>query len=387
MKVLIFCNRMPDLSGAFFHDVELGKELTKRGHMVVFLSIKIPPQGVNGGTYRGFRFLHYSAASSFLDTSDIWITPHAPALPEVRALNARGYNRPIVATCHYDGNYRTITRNGGTGWSEMLLFINDIMESNYRRNITPWPRQIVRTGVVRPILHTEEIVIPEPFEGDCITLVNANHNKGVIQFLELARRMPDRKFLGVLPYYGELMVPPAPANVQWVPFVDDIREVLKQTRILLMPSFYESYGRIGIEAMVNGIPVIYSRPVKNDAFPYGTTQGMIAWTGDLAIQCDRELPDQWVAAIESLDDEDVYSSLSERCKDHIATLDVFSEGPRLATRIESFSRENPVVIRQSQSTSAQSQKQDARLAVPVMSREPKGPVGFGFSNGRLRIQR
>jgi len=190
----------------------------------------------------------------------------------------------------------------------------------------------------------------------------------------------------VLPYYGELLVPPAPANVRWVPFTDDIREVLKQTRILLMPSFYESYGRIGVEAMVNGIPVIYSRPVKNDAFPYGTTQGMLAWTGDVGIMCDREVPEQWISAIESLDDPDAYTALSEQCRQQIASLDLFSEGPRIVELIESFSRANPVVIRQTQAQT-QTPKQEGRLAVPVMSREPKGPVGFGFSNGRLKIQR
>lgn len=384
MKVLIFCNRMPDLSGAFFHDVELGKELLKRGHMVVFLTIKVPPAGVNGGTYRGFRYLHYSAASSFLDTSDLWITPHAPGLPDVRALNARGYFRPIAITCHYDGNYRSVVRNGEPKWTELLLFINGIMESNFRKHIVPWPQQIRQTGVVRPILYRDEIVISEPFQGDSITLVNANENKGVRQFLELARRMPDRKFLGVLPYYGELMVPPAPANVRWVPFADDIRDILKQTRILLMPSFYESYGRIGIEAMINGIPVVYSRPVKNDAFPYGTTQGMLAWAGDVAIACDREVPDQWIAAIESLDDGEAYADISTKSRAHIESLDVFTEGPRIAEVMESFSKQNPVVIRQ---TTKQGSQQSQYAPATLLPREPKGPVGFSFSNGRLRIQR
>ena len=387
MKVLIFANKMPDLCGAFLHDIDLGTELIRRGHVVVFLTIRIPREGVNGGTYRGFRFLHYTAASSFLDTSDIWICPHAPILPSVRALNDKGYGRPIVATCHYDGNYTMITGNGSTKWSEMLLFINTVMEANYRRNITPWPAQIRKTGVVRPILHREKILIAEPFEGDRITLVNANENKGVHQFLELARRMPTRKFLGILPYYGNLRIPPnPPSNIEWIPFQDDIRDVLRRTRILLMPSSYESYGRIGLEAMVNGIPVLYSRPAKSPPHPGGSTEGMLAWTGDVAIACERDDPEEWMSAIASLDDSEVYADLSERSREQIESLNVFQEGPRIAELVESFARENPVVIRQAQAQ-MQSQKQEARPAVLGMSREPKGPVGFGFSNGRLKIQR
>ena len=163
MKVLVFANKMPDLCGAFLHDIDLSIELQKRGHQIVFLTIKVPKEGVNGGNYRGFRYLHYTAASSFLDTSDIWICPHAPVLPDVRKLNAKGYNRPIVATCHYDGNYLTISSNTSTQWREMLLFINNIMEKNYRKNINPWPSAITRTAAIRPIMHRDKIVISEPF--------------------------------------------------------------------------------------------------------------------------------------------------------------------------------------------------------------------------------
>ena len=201
MKVLFFANKMPDLCGAFLHDIDLAIELQTRGHQVVFLTIQIPKEGYSGGSYRGFRFLHYTAASSFLDSSNVWICPHAPVLPAVRKLNDRGYHRPIIATCHYDGNYNTLRMNPGTQWAEMVCFINSIMEPNYRKNIVPWPSNIVRTEVVRPILHREKVLIPDAFRGNAITLINANQNKGVHVFLEVARRMPVHKFLGVLPYY------------------------------------------------------------------------------------------------------------------------------------------------------------------------------------------
>lgn len=386
MKVLFFANKMPDLCGAFLHDIDLGIELQKRGHQVVFLTIKIPKEGYNGGTYRGFRFMHYTAASTFLDSSEVWICPHSPILPEVRKLNNRGYNRPIMATCHFDGNYNAIRGNGSTNWSEMLCFINKIMESSYRKNITPWPPQIRRTETIRPLMHRDKIEITEPFQGDCITLVNANQNKGVHQFLELAKKMPKRKFLGVLPYYGELNVPPSPGNIEWVTFDDDIRNVLKRTRILLVPSYYESFGRIAVEAMLNRIPVLYSTPNKNSVYPGGSTEGMDEWIQPVGVSCNRDIPEEWIQAIEYLDDETVYSRKAEESRQHIESMNIFSEATRIAGLVEDFSRQNPVIIRAAQPQAST----PAKVMEPGRVREPAPgprPAGFGFSNGRLRIQR
>jgi len=385
MKVLFFANRMPDLCGAFLHDIDLAIELQKRGHMIVFLTIKVPKEGYSGGEYRGFRFLHYTAASSFLDSSNVWICPHSPILPDVRKINSRGYGRPIVATCHFDGNYDAIRINGKNDWSELLLFINSIMEVQYRKNIVPWPSQIAQTETVRPLMHRNKIEILEPFNGDCITLVNANVNKGVQQFLDMARRLPDRKFLGVLPYYGERQVPPAPSNVEWVPFNDDIRAVLKRTRILLVPSYYESFGRIAVEAMLNRIPVIYSKPNPKSVYPGGSTEGLDEWIQPAGIGCIRDNIDEWVTAIRSLDNESVYSEKAEHSRHHIEGMNIFSEASRIAGLVEQFSQRHPVVVR---SETIQS-SQPAKPAEPGRVREPPAgrPAGVVFSNGRLRIQR
>jgi len=372
---------MPDLCGAFLHDIDLGTELVRRGHQVAFLTIKVPPEGYSGGTYRGFRYMHFSAGSSFLDTSNIWICPHAPILPDVRKLNSRGYNRPIVATCHYDGNYTKITDNSGRTWVEMLCFINSIMEANYRKNIVPWPSQIVRTETIRPIMHRNQIEISEPFRGDCITLINANENKGVHQFLELAKRMPDRKFLGVRPYYGNMNIPlPLGGNIEWVPFTDDVRTILRRTRILLVPSYYESFGRVAVEAMINGIPVLYSKPAKNSAYPGGSIEGMQSWIKDAAIQCDRDKPEEWIQAIESLDSEETYSKWSEKGKTHIDSMDLFTEASRIVGLVESFSRDHPVVVATPQQLAQKAQ--EAPRSIPAVLNH----VGFGLSNGRLRIR-
>jgi len=387
MKVLFFCRKMPDLCGAFLHDIDLALELLKRGHQVVFLTITRPLEGYNGGYWQGFRFMHFSAATSFLDSSDIWITPHSPILPDVRKLNQRGYNRPIVATCHFDGNYTAVTgRSPLRGeWNEMLFFINTVMEPQYRKNIHPWPPQITRTEVIRPLLHREKIVFENDGTGDCITLINANVNKGVQQFIAMAKAMPERKFLGVLPYYGETNVPPAPPNIEWVPFQNDIRVVLKRTRILLVPSYYESFGRVAVEAMINGIPVLYSKPTATSSFSGGTTEGLDEWIRPVGIAVSREVVEDWVEAIKRLDDPDTYTAKSIESKGHIDAMNVFSEATRIAGIVESFSRQNPVAKKSSMAIEEPKPQQVATQQQAQPIREPSARIGF--ASGRLRIQR
>ena len=385
MRVLFFANRMPDMCGAFLHDIDLAIEFQKRGHSVSFLTIEKPKEGYNGGVYRGFKFAHYSAAGNLLDTSEIWICPHAPVLPYVRKVNSRGYNRPIVTTCHFDGRHENITTLASNDWAEMVLFINSRMETSFHRSIPQFPRSIARTGVIRPIMHESKIVMDAPPDGDAITLVNANVNKGVHQFIELAKRMPTRKFLGVVPYYGELWVPPAPPNIEWIPFDDDVRNILKRTRILLMPSLYESFGRIAVEAMYNGLPVLYSRPDPTSKSPSGTTEGMEEWIVPAGISCARDKPEEWVAEIEALDDVTTYSARQTLVKDHVRGLNLFTEAARIGDMIEVFQREHPVsVMPSSTSTLVPSKPEPGQ---PPALRPPPMTARIGFSSGRLRIQR
>jgi glycosyltransferase involved in cell wall biosynthesis len=273
----------------------------------------------------------------------------------------------------------------------MLMFVNTIMEANYRQNIVPWPPNVAKTATVRPILHESKIAITDEFKGEYITLVNANQNKGVTQFVAIADAMPERKFLAVTAYYGgyadQHTPPPMPIhnNIRWVPFEEDIRMILRQTRILLMPSYYESFGRIGVEAMYNGIPVLYSRPDPRPKTPGGSSEGLHAWISPVGIPCTRDSINEWVDAIKLLDDETTYSTKSEDSKLHIRNMDLFSEPARIADIVESFTREHPVQIRVSQ-RSSQVPSLDQPLREMSAAQIPEG-AALGFSNGRLRIRR
>jgi glycosyltransferase involved in cell wall biosynthesis len=111
-------------------------------------------------------------------------------------------------------------------------------------------------------------ILGNPINSEYITLINTNENKGGYLLIKLAEAMPDRKFLavngsyddgGLMPYINSRLK--ALPNVKFIEHSSNPREIYQQTRILLVLSRYESWGRVATEAMSNGIPVIYT-PTK-----------------------------------------------------------------------------------------------------------------------------
>jgi glycosyltransferase involved in cell wall biosynthesis len=149
-------------------------------------------------------------------------------------------------------------------------------------------------------------VFPKYFRttpGDCITLINLNENKGVRLFYQIAADMPDQKFLGVVGGYGEQIIEDLP-NVEIIGPIEDMREVYSRTRILLMPSTYESYGRCCIEAAASGIPTVAN-----------TTPGLMEALGDAGTFPSELNVDAWAKAIRSMDWDDRHDATLERFKE------------------------------------------------------------------------
>jgi hypothetical protein len=88
--------------------------------------------------------------------------------------------------------------------------------------------------------------------------------------------------------------------------------------------------------------------------------------------------------ITSLDDETAYSERSELVKQHIRSMNLFTEVTRVAGLVENFVRENPVKIQSPQSKQEELMQQTSQQTATKIV-EPTGRVGF--SSGRLRLQR
>ena len=108
--------------------------------------------------------------------------------------------------------------------------------------------------VVHPPVDPDEYRVTP---GEMVALINCSEAKGVNTAIALAKANPDVGFLFVEGAYGE-QVKPELANCEWMEQVADARDIYAKTRVLLIPSLYESYGRVGREAAASGIPVICS---------------------------------------------------------------------------------------------------------------------------------
>ena len=143
----------------------------------------------------------------------------------------------------------------------------------------------------------------DPGKNEYITLINTNENKGGKIFEKIAQAMPNKRFLGVLGSYDPQMDARLP-NLKLAPNSPDILQHYRQTRILLMPSEYESWGRTATEAMCSGIPVISSE-----------AQGLKENCGSAGIYIkDRNDIKSWVNAINKLDDKKAYEEASRKAK-------------------------------------------------------------------------
>jgi glycosyltransferase involved in cell wall biosynthesis len=182
--------------------------------------------------------------------------------------------------------------------------IPDIIGFNADLNVynTHWVKDAIQLPgiVVHPPLEYDRHHVAKT--GPCVTLVNLQKNKGVDTFYALAGRM-DIPFLGVVGTHGEQETDRFrdDYNVQILNTTQDMREVWRKTRVVLMPSGYESYGMVAAEACVSGIPVI--------AHP---TPGLTECLGSAGIFIDRDDTDKYEQALRLLlTDDNHYQERSD----------------------------------------------------------------------------
>jgi len=150
---------------------------------------------------------------------------------------------------------------------------------------------------------------------DFVTMINPYPVKGVDTFLEVARRMPHRRFLLVESWKldgtalsvlrSRLQDLP---NVRFQRRVSDMRDIYSQTQVLLVPSIWEEgFGMVAVEAQSCGIPVIAS---ERGGLPESVG------SGGMLIRDYRNVA-AWTHALgEMLNDDDTYRAWSTRALAH-----------------------------------------------------------------------
>lgn len=187
-----------------------------------------------------------------------------------------------------------------------------IANSKFVANITKQ-----RTGknpyVIYPTINLDDY--KDQNEGkEYITMVNPSKGKGKDIFLKIAKSMPEKRFLAIK---GNKILEIEKFihkldNLTIVGWTNDIKEYYSQTKIMLVPAIWEEpFGRIVVEAEINGIPVIAS---KRGGLPEAVGKGGI-------IIKDLNNIDEWKKAINSLDNKSKYNKLSNNAIKHAETFD------------------------------------------------------------------
>lgn len=305
---------------------EMLRALVERGHEVRVL-LSRPAASREPYDLDGVQVVPYSAGDEERFAKAVRqasaVVSHLENVPGAASL-ARGYGVPLIVMCH---NTFGLTWKPMLRGSTALAVVNSQwMLAKADATFEGRVQRPARLLVVRPPVWAGEY---RTRPGDCITLVNCTLSKGAGVLAELARRMPERKFLAVRGSYGEQQ----PPNLDNVLVLDHMPgrqmrdEVYARTRLLLMPSDYESWGRVGVEAMASGIPVL--------AHP---TDGLVESLGSAGVFCDRDDADAWQAAIESLDAREAYRTASRKARSRSKQLDPTADLTAWCDAVEGVAR-------------------------------------------------
>lgn len=237
------------------------------------------------------------------------LVSHLENVPSAAALS-RGYGKPFVAICH--NTFLPTFRDMASGGTSLAVYNSEWMAKEAELHFVDHPKSVRPEAsiIVRPPVFAADYVTKP---GDRVTLINTNPDKGGLLFHDLAARMPDVKFLAVRGAYGAQTDYSDLPNVEQVEHISghEMRDkVYGRTRLLLMPSFYESWGRAGVEALASGIPVL--------AHP---TPGLCESLGEGGIFIERQDLDGYEAVIRKLMAPAEYRLASKRAKSRSAELD------------------------------------------------------------------
>jgi glycosyltransferase involved in cell wall biosynthesis len=218
-------------------------------------------------------------ARSFYQWADVAVTHLDVTKQAMRA--AAQTDTPLVHLIHND---RQLTfHNVRTGRCDLAVWNSRWIEQAARDE-----GYDVEGIVVYPPVWVDRYSLGEITRPDVntVALLNCTEAKGAPMLFELARRMPDVRFLAVRGAYGTQLDPPAGLdNVHVARNQPDVRRVYRQATVVVMPSTYESWGRVAVEAGAAGRPCVVAN-----------TPGLLE-TGIGAAELDPHDSDGWHAAV------------------------------------------------------------------------------------------
>lgn len=314
MRILLMTHAwLPNhCAGAEVMAHQMLRELARQGHEAHVLLSEVDPDFTEPYELEGVHVHPYRGKADPIE----WIT--GDRRPDVILSHLQNTDRavilgrmhrvPIAVLVHNDFIQ---TRNEVRGSDASLVIYNTEWMRDAFESTQP---DLSRGVVVRPPVDPDEY---RTTPGDCITLINLTIDKGAEVFYAMAERFPRRKFLAVVGGYGEQIIRTDLPNVELVEHCasTEVREkVYARTKILLVPSRYESYGRVAAEATCSGIPVI--------AAP---TDGLIECLGEAGTYVPKADIDGWERELRRLLTPKGWAAASKKAKERIPHLDTSAD--------------------------------------------------------------
>ena len=177
-----------------------------------------------------------------------------------------------------------------------------IANSHYSANMYSERYENIAPFIIYPFVDTDEYMTQ--CSGEKILHIIPQMNKGIDITLKIAKKLPSEEFLIV----GHCDSPEIKSwmerlpNVDYVGYLDNMREAYSETKLVLQPSRWEeAFGRIPIEAGVSGIPTLCSG-----------TGGSAEAVGYHEFTVESNDPSDYVKRINRIfEDYDKYSTIAE----------------------------------------------------------------------------
>jgi glycosyltransferase involved in cell wall biosynthesis len=212
---------------------------------------------------------------------------------------SRYFKKQLIFLSHNDHDYRLIRFKHQ---NIHVVYNNKANKKNV--NGGAYPNDSI---ICKPPIIPEDVTYNRK-HGKYVTLINCNENKGGKILIELAKRLPKIKFLGVLGSYGEQIIDTSVKNIRYVEQTSSINLIYGKSNIILVPSAYESYGRVAIEAAINRLPVICT-----------PTDGLVECLGNAGIYFERNDIDLMAEKIKELMEDEILYDFHQNIMRNLAT--------------------------------------------------------------------
>lgn len=213
---------------------------------------------------------------------------------------------PDAVISHHEHAQHALELARRLGAAGITLFHNDFPNAHkmmrQRPDLAVVNTHWVGRRLAPSVLGIPSIIVHPPVDrelhrttpGGAVTMINLYRMKGPDTLWRLARSLPHLKFLAVKGGYGAQTVHPGFPNVEVIESTQDMAgDVWSRTRVLIVPSRYESYGKVVVEAFASGIPVVAAN-----------TPGLTESVGNAGTLLPRTQPLAWARRVRELAEDD-----------------------------------------------------------------------------------